>query len=389
MLAAQKRQRTIDDEVAKLASTLAELSPDEDRRTEVVVHVEAAAALTGVLRVSYRVQDASWMPFYDARLRVGDGKAKPTLDLVQRAEVTQATGESWDNVLLTLSTARTGGATTAPDMASWEISKLEPLARMEADGVAAPAALADAEMKLDDAAQELGAAKTRNVQLAKPKAIAQQQVTLQLAGFQARYEIGGRVSVDNAGQSKKVRIASHQMEAGLMAVTVPRLDETAYLTATFKVAGLGPQLPGQVNLYRDGVFMGQGALPLLNPGEVGKLGFGVDDLVKVTRAEVKRVAGAEGILTSSNVDERAWDITVKNLHDFDLPVRVVDRTPFTAAKDIEVEDVAGMSPPSLRDLDHRRGVLAWDFTLPAGADNTLKTGYKISWPDGMQVSVVE
>jgi uncharacterized protein (TIGR02231 family) len=174
-----------------------------------------------------------------------------------------------------------------------------------------------------------------------------------------------------------------------MALAVPRMEPVAYLTASFKIAGAGPQLPGIVNLYRDGVYVGQGGLPLLNPGEEAELGFGVDDLVKVTRAEVKRISGEEGILSSSNIDERAWDVTVKNLHDFAMPVRVMDRVPFTASKEIEIEELAGMTPPTTRDVDKKRGVMSWDFTLEAQAENALKTGYKISWPEGMRVSVAD
>ena len=104
---------------------------------------------------------------------------------------------------------------------------------------------------------------------------------------------------------------------------------------------------------------------------------------------MKRVAGEEGFLTSSNMDERAWDITVKNLHTQSMAVRVVDRVPFTASKDIEITEISAMTPPTTRDLEKKRGVLAWDFTLEPQAENSLKTGYKISWPEGMQVSVVE
>ena len=387
-LAAQKRQRAIDEKINQLSAQLSELSPSEEYRTEVVLNVEAATAAKGSLRVSYRVQDASWSPFYDAKLAIGDGKAKPSLELVHRAAVTQNTGESWKDVTLVLSTARPNGSTAAPDLPGWEVSKLEPREAYVAND-AAPAPLAEAEMKMDDGVVGGAASRSRKLELAKPKAIAQRQAVVESVGFQATYAIAGRVSVDNAGQSKKVRITSGTVDAALMAVAVPRLDTTAYLTATFKVQGQGPQLPGMVNLYRDGVYVGQGSLPLLNPTEEAQLGFGADDLIKVTRAEVKRVTGEEGLLTSSNMDERAWDITVKNLHSMAMPVRVIDRVPFTASKEIEIEEIAGMTPPRTRDLEKKRGVLAWDFTLEPQAENALKTGYKISWPEGMQVSVVE
>jgi uncharacterized protein (TIGR02231 family) len=387
VMTAQGRQRDIDEKVNELSAKLNELAPSEEYRTEVVVNVEAAEAAKGALRVSYRVQEASWTPFYDARLTIGDGKSKPALELVQRGEVTQSTGEVWKDVVLTLSTARPTGTTAAADLPEWEVSKLEmPVAMSEAP---APSAVADAELQFKGDNQLAGGLKSRTLQLAKPKAIMQRQAVVETAGFQATYAIAGRLSVDNAGQSKKVRITSGQLEAELKAIVVPRVDTTAYLSAAFTVAGTGPQLPGVVNLFRDGVYVGQGNLPLLNPTEKTELGFGADDLLKVTRAEVKRVAGEEGFLTSSNMDERAWDITVKNLHTAAMPVRVVDRVPFTASKDIEIAEIPAMTPPTVRDLEKKRGVLAWDFTLEPQSENSLKTGYKISWPEGMQVSVVE
>lgn len=386
MLTAQKRQRDIDEKSAELSAQMNEIPSAEEYRTEVVVNIEAAEALKGSLRISYRVQEAAWAPFYDARLTIGDATAKPSIELVHRAEVTQSTGERWDGVELTLSTARPNGATAAPDMVAWEISKQEPVA-LGATAEPAPAPMAEADARLDDEAQQN---LSRTLQLAKPKLkLMQKQAAIETSGFQATYKIAGRVSVDNAGQSKKVRITSGQHGATLQALVVPRIDVTAYLTAQFKIAGTGPQLPGIVNLYRDGTFVGQGNLPLLNPTETADLGFGADDLVKVTRDEIDRVTGEEGFISSSNLEMRAWDVSVKNLHTIAMPVRVIDRVPFTANKEIEITEAPGMTPPTTRDVDKKRGVLAWDFKLEPQADNTVKTGYKITWPEGMRVSTVD
>jgi uncharacterized protein (TIGR02231 family) len=389
IMTAQKRQRDIDVRIEVINGKLSELPTPEDSRTEVVVNVEATEAIKATLRVSYRVQEAAWVPFYDARLAIGDAAAKPKLELVHRAEVTQNTGESWNDVMLTLSTARPQGQTSAPEMASIEVSKLE---APEPVAAAAPAPTTDAEVAYIAEDDSGGAARTlKAMKLDKPRLrnLVQKQAAIETAGFQANYVIASRVTVDNAGQSKKVRITSGAYDAALQALTVPRVDTTVYLTASFTVVGQGPQLPGTVNLYRDGVYVGQGYLPLLSPSEKADLGFGADDLVKVTRDEVKRVSGEEGLLTSSNIDDRAWDITVKNLHNIAMPVRVIDRVPFTASKEIEISETAGMTAPTVRDLDKQRGVLAWDFVLDPQKDNSLKTGYKITWPEGMRVSTVD
>ena len=213
------------------------------------------------------------------------------------------------------------------------------------------------------------------------------EAEIETAGFQALYAIPGRVSVDNTGTAKNVRIATSEITASLSARAVPKLDPNAYLTAAFVLSGETPLLPGTAMLYRDGVFMGQGYLPLLSPGEETKLGFGVDDLIKVKRVEVKRQRGEEGLLTTSNTDIRAYDITVKNLHDFAIPVTVLDQMPYSTQEDIVVETLSGMTPATVKDFEKKRGVLAWSFDLEPKAEKVLKHGFKVTWPENVDVGM--
>jgi uncharacterized protein (TIGR02231 family) len=133
--------------------------------------------------------------------------------------------------------------------------------------------------------------------------------------------------------------------------------------------------------------MGQGYVPMLSPGDETRLGFGADDLIKVKRAEVKRLTGEEGILTTSNVDTRAYDITIKNLHDFAIPVQVLDQMPVSTTEDITVEVLPGMTQPTVKDFEKKPGVLAWSFDLEPKAEKTIKHGFKITMPEDMKVGM--
>ena len=380
---AQIRQRDIDKKVVEIQNSLNNVAPSQVSKMQVAVHLTAPAETNGNFKVRYRIGDAGWAPFYDARLSTPDKAQKSKVELVRRAEVMQSSGENWDNVALTLSTARPLGATSAPDLWEQEIQIYEPLAdkmKKESDGLARNSLQLNAPAPAMDAAGSVAAEEPK-------KDAVQKQAIIELAGFQALYGIQGRVSVDNSGTSKKVRIATDNYDATLNALTVPKLDASAYLTAAFTIKGEAPMLPGTVNLYRDGVFMGQGALPLLSPDEEAKLGFGADDLIKVKRSEVKRKTGEEGIISTSNVEERAWDIVVKNLHDAAIPVTVLDQLPFSANENVIITPMAQMTPPTEKDLNKRRGVMAWRFDLAAKAEMTVKFGYKVSWPQNMQVGM--
>jgi uncharacterized protein (TIGR02231 family) len=387
--AARLRQVVIDKEVAEVQQKLVIAAPNAQSLAEVTINVAVGRETRADFKVGYRVWQAGWQPLYDAKLKIAAKAGEASdLEIVRRAAVTQSTTESWDGVQLTLSTARPNGATAAPEVDEEQLQVRDPkddaaLGRLQT-GFVENETSADAAM--DEPVPAAPAAAP--VQKMK-KELKQRQAIMELAGFQANYVIAGRVSVDNSGQNKRVRIASENLKAKLETVVSPRLDLAAYLTASFALTKEGPLLPGEVNLYRDGTYVGQGSLPLLNPGQDATLGFGADDLIVVERKEVKRLSAEEGILTSSNTEERSWDIVVKNLHTDKAQVTVVDRMPFSAREDVTVEALRDQTPPTVKDYKKRRGVMAWTLDIDSKGEKIIRTGYKITMPEKLKIGLAE
>ena len=114
VLEANVRKREISKEFQELNKTLAGLAPKQRIKTVVTVHLASNVDAKGQFKVRYRIANAGWRPYYEARLESSFAKAEPAMTLVRRAEVMQRTTESWEGVKLTLSTARPTGATAAP-----------------------------------------------------------------------------------------------------------------------------------------------------------------------------------------------------------------------------------------------------------------------------------
>ncbi|MBC8036199.1 MAG: mucoidy inhibitor MuiA family protein [Rhizobiales bacterium] len=378
ILDSRVRQRAIDRQIGDLSNELQRLAPQDGQRIMVTVHLAAPVATAGTFKLKYRIAEAGWRPIYDARLVSPEKNTKAKIELVRRADVMQSTTESWNGVALTLSTARPLGATAAPDLWPAQIAAFD---GGRGANYARPADMMDAAKPATMPEESLQSS------VRKEDDVAQSQAEVEIAGFQALYSIAGRVSVDNTGTAKKVRIDTSELEAQLTARAVPKLDPNAYLMASFTLNGETPLLPGTVMLYRDGVFMGQGDLPLLAPGEEAKLGFGADDLIKVKRVEVKRMTGEEGLISTSAVETRAYDITVKNLHDFAVPVTILDQMPFSTWEEITVETLAGMTAPSIRDFEKKRGVLAWNLDVEPKAEALIKHGFKVTMPQDLKVGM--
>jgi uncharacterized protein (TIGR02231 family) len=381
ILETQVRIREVDRQIRDLEGKLGSVAPTQQARTEVKVFVNAEGPLEADMVIRYHVRSASWTPFYDARLTTGTKAQPPKLLLVRRASIQQRTGEVWDNVALALSTARPAAGTAAPVLNPLVID-YEPEAP-----VPRPVPQAGLPRGLTAVPTAPGRSDEERSAGAQTDAVAAEEsrARVEVQAFQAVYAIAGRVTVPETGETKRVQIDTMELDPALAVRAVPKREEKAYLYAKVNVARGTPLLPGQVSLFRDATFVGNGRFPLLAPGEEHELGFGVDDAVRVRYAIAEEKRGETGIITSSKMDTRSYRITVKNLHERAIPLTVLDQIPVSQNADIKVE-LTGKTAPSRRDVDDKRGVMAWDATLTPDEERIIEFGYRTTWPAAKKVT---
>lgn len=384
VLDAQVKIREVDRQIKDLEGKLASLAPGQEERTEVKVFVNAGGALEADLTIRYHVGNASWVPFYDARLASGTKAQAPKLQLVRRASIQQRTGESWNEVALSLSTTRPGAGTAAPELGTLTVDyepdapppvpRAAPMARrtMAREDTAAGQATGEEESARKAAIQPLEAA-------------AEVRSQVETQAFQAVYSIAGRVTIPATGEAKRVQIDEASLDPALMVRTVPKREQKAYLYAKVAMARGAPILPGQVSLFRDATFVGSGRLPLLAPGEEHELGFGADDAVRVRHTVVEEKRAETGLISASKTDTRNYKITVKNQHERAIAVTVLDQIPVSQNNDIKVE-LLGKSAPSKQNVDDKRGVLAWEMTLAPDEEKAVEFGYRTTWPAAKRIT---
>ena len=383
ILDTQVKAREVDRQIKDLQGKLASLAPTQQARTEVKVFVSAGDALEADMVIRYQVRNASWTPLYDARLTIGSKAQAPKLQLVRRASIQQRTGEVWDNVALSLSTARPAAGTAAP--------VLNPLIidyeadRQPAPVVAAPPPPASVARRREGPVGGADEEQIIRFGASTKFGAEEKQAKVEVQAFQALYAIAGRVTVQDTGETKRVQIDDMQLEPALTVRAVPKLQDRAYLYAKITTGAGTPLLPGQVALFRDATFVGNGRLPLLAPGEEHELGFGVDDSIRVRHAIAEEKRSETGIISTSKTDARSYRLTVKNLHPRPMQLSVLDQIPVSQNADITVE-LTGKSAPTKRDVDSKRGVLAWDLKLEPNEERVIEFGYRASWPAAKKVT---
>jgi uncharacterized protein (TIGR02231 family) len=367
-------QRNIDRELARLD---AQRTANPPRKMEVRIDINADAATGATLLVSYTVRGARWSPIYDARLDTGGHGRKPSIDLVRRAEIVQATGEDWNNVELAVSTVRTAKGGSAPELRPLIVRYPAP-PRPLPQGAQAPARAFPpaAAPSLMERKAETAPARSNDDNIAAEE----QEAAADTGSFQAVYRIPGRVSVAASEGTKSFRMSSAVIVPDLVVRAAPALDATAFLEANFKHAEDAPLLPGRVAIYRDGVYVGRGQMAMTAKDEDVRLGFGADDNIKIVRSMVRQIEGSAGIISSAKTERREFKTSIRNAHDAPIRVVIEDQVPVSEIDDVKVELLPVTTAPTEKDVRNRRGVMAWSLEVAPGEAKEIRIAWRVRFP---------
>ncbi|MEJ2021444.1 MAG: DUF4139 domain-containing protein, partial [Maritimibacter sp.] len=161
-------------------------------------------------------------------------------------------------------------------------------------------------------------------------------------------------------------------------------DETAFSVARFSNDSGEPILPGQANILRDGHFIGRQQIDLIPAGAETELGFGAIEGIRLNTIFERNAEGDAGIITRSNTREQLISFTVENLTGEAQDVRAIFPLTYSEQEDLEVQ-VTATPKPSETDLDHKRGVSAWDLSLAPGETGEVSIKVELDWPQGQQL----
>ncbi|HMB12763.1 MAG TPA: DUF4139 domain-containing protein [Roseovarius sp.] len=359
---ADAAERALSDQQEALEAArkaLKALVPEEEARAMLAVAVSADSATEGRMIVTYTIADAGWQPLYDLYLARDTG----ALRIERGALVRQTTGENWQEVALTLSTARPSEQTQPGQIWPWvprivDPEEIRPLARQKG---------ADALMSMAAPVAEMEGAVVADADF---------------DGLSVTYSYPAPVDVTTGADHVRLMLGSLEAQAEIVAQAVPMVDQTAYLMAEFTNETDEILLPtAEARFYLDGRYVGQRGLGLIAAGDEADLSFGPIDGLRLSRTLQDRNEGDRGLIRKSNEMTEAVMIEVENLTDMEWPLRVLDRVPVSEQEDLEITWSATPAPAE-ENVDDLWGILAWEFDLPAGETQSIRLDTAMEWPEG-------
>jgi len=337
---------------------------------EVVLNLSAEQAARITIYFTYLTHNAGWTPLYDLRCA---GTAVP-IDLVYKANVYQNSGFDWTGVDLVISTGNPTVNNERPVMNPWYIDFYQPpvvtgygmYQKSEMAPSRAMNVYAD-EVASREALEEIAPVVPYQVD----------QISNQMA---TEYEIKVKQDIPADGKEHIVPIKNFELPANYMYHAVPKLDQHAFLLAKVSDYGQFDLLPGQSNIFFEGMYVGQ---TYLNPEVTSDsliISMGRDDQISVKRTMLKDFTSSRVIGTNKK-ELKGYEIIIRNNKKLPVTIEVLDQVPIAQNKDIviEIEEMEGATYTA----DY--GKVLWRINLTAGESKKIRFVYSIKYPKDKQI----
>ena len=408
-IAAKKRQ---------IAQQQGGTQPD---RLAAIVTVELAEAGEFGLDLSYLVMGASWHPQYDVRVQIGDEQnvstasevhldnqttETGTVDLTYVAIVQQSTGEQWENVSLSLSTARPSLAAILPELDPWYLNVYNPTpvvrgpmfarasmpAPQGAPGNSYGPGLSSEQTAIMPAVGSIMTASMSDTmpdmeQPALPPAPVRAGIattTVEQTGTALIFRAGRSVDIPSDNSPHKTTIVRDNLPCTFDYVCAPVLEENVHLRAAIVNTTDRVLLAGDASIFLGGEYVGTTHLKMTAPSEKFKIFLGIDDGIKVKRELTDRSVDKGSMLQSAiRRTTYAYRISVHNYARVTRNVVIRDHMPVSQHERIKVKVQNVLPLPTERT---KLEILVWKIVLPPGAEQIIDYRFVVEHPQDVVIT---
>ena len=324
-------------------------------RARIDVQLEVDEETTPEVSLEYIVPCAVWRPSHRARLIRGD---KPSLKMTTLATVWQRTGERWEDVEASFSTARLSSPSTAP-LLDDDVLRSQP--------------------KSEEFKKQIDAEFREQVidELSGDRRSVDEMPGIDDGGSPLLYRALRPLTIDSDGEVVQIECHDATVEVDVEQIAYAELMDAPHLVAKGLWKGEYPLLAGPVELIRGDEFAGRTRQDFVAPGESLTLGFGPHDAIRLQRRvdekkTRKKISGRQRI-------DREVHLFLSNLSSAERTFELVERVPVSELDEVTIT-VDGHRPD-------RDGFIHISVTLAPGETRELNFGYCIEMHAKVELSV--
>ena len=338
--------------------------------------------------ITYFVPSASWTPYYDVNVSSTDKPVKIT----GRAKVRQTTGIDWNDVKLSLSTARPSFGKTAPLFSAWwlqpyvrqDLRKVNTLSRMtqnafsyaRSDEAVYMSAEADPVVVAD---YDAYAPEPSVANLTMDDFVQQSENQLNVT-----YEIDLPYSIPGNGKEQSIELKTQEVPAEFKYYSATKLDTEVYVLAEIPDWEKLNLISAKANVTYDDTYVGETYIDAESTAEKLSLTLGTDRRITVKREKLKDQSRS-GIFGNDVTKTFTYQFTVRNNQKVPVDMVVKDQYPKASQENIKIELLKETTTPTFNNEDV--GVVSWEFELKSGETKVFKLVYSVRYPKDMELNL--
>ncbi|HVO29699.1 MAG TPA: DUF4139 domain-containing protein, partial [bacterium] len=348
LLDAYKEMRELESRIAALDLRISEFGRvDHVLAADIEISVTVEKGGEHALTVDYMVPCALWRPIHRATL--GEKSVKFECE----GAVWQASGEDWNDVQLSFSTARSTQRSEPPVMSE---DRLRVQKRVD--------------RKVDVAIRETAIQTTGEEQ---EEGGAEELPGVDDGGETRLLGASSKATILSDGRMYRVPIFSFDAPAEVDRIARPERGAVVHLRSRQENTSKLPVLAGPVDLLRGSGYVGRSTVLFIAPGEKFAIGWGVDDALRIKRETSEKRDTAK--LTGKITITRTVELFLSNLDDKAATFTIEERIPVSEIEQVTIEVDSKESKPS--GAVDAQGIVSWKIDIAANGTQAVKLVYRL------------
>ncbi|MBP1644867.1 MAG: hypothetical protein H6Q16_442 [Bacteroidetes bacterium] len=325
------------------------------------------------LSYTYNVGGVYWQPFYDVKFT----KPNEPASFILKAQLTQQTGEDWNDVKLIFSTEQPNNRRMLGELYPYYLNVPQPKAR----------ALSKQANNVDGIIATVGGVSAYDAEVSEyevPTANAtkySEMTVTELTMLGKEYEVGMKHTIVSDAKEKIISLETKSTKADYKHYTIPKIEKAAYISALMPSWEDLELMEANGKIYLENNYINDTYINPLNTSDTLNLSIGQDKRVAVDRKVAKTKPQKTGLLSNTTETIVTITLSIKNNNQTPIDINVVDQIPLSSQEKITI--TAG--DLSNAQYDEKTGKLTWDFSLKALEQKTITFNYTVRQPKGVNL----
>lgn len=342
---------------------------DETSRLRNVVKVEyfyqirltvhSPGPLTSQMNLKYIVGGAAWTPQYDIHSEGSDKGIK----LDYNANLMNQSGESWEDVKITLSTADPLQSHELPNIQPWYVNF----------GGGSGNENRQRQVSKEEAQSQYGDVKILDNVMYKE---------ILVSNVSVDFPISGTFTIPSDSKPYRLEVATYDLPASFKYHAIPKVDNDAFLVAQLTGWEKLNLIQGPSSIYFRGTYIGKAYIDPQTYDDTLNISMGRDNKVIVNRVKVED-KDAQKVIGTHKKETYTYRISIKNANATPISVELNDQVPISQNSEITVEihEISGAA------REEFSGKLTWNIDLKAGESREFLISFTVKYPKGKSVKV--